>query len=41
MAKEKKTPANKSKAVNLARTTPTPNSSLKPSLPKPPKENKK
>ena len=41
MAKEKKTPTNKSKAVYLARTTPTTNSSLKPSVPKPPKEEKK
>lgn len=41
MAKEKKTSTNKGKAVNLARTTPTPNSSLKPSVTKPPKEEKK
>jgi hypothetical protein len=41
MAKNKQTPSNKSKAVNLARTTPTPNSSLKPSVQKPPKEEKK
>ncbi len=41
MAKDKKTPTNKSKAVNLARTTPTPNSSLKPNVQKPPKEDKK